>query len=116
MRDARVSLLLFSATVLLLSGCAASHPYYAVAPPPPPPVYGYREQPPLISVAQQQGFRAGTDDGARDAYERRAYRPEHNRRFHDAPGYDPRLGPYEPYRDAFRDAYLRGYANGYRRG
>ena len=26
-----------------------------------------------------------------------------------APGYDPALGPFGPYRDAFRSAYVRGY-------
>ncbi len=115
MTYAPLPVLLLSSAALLLSGCA-SHPYYAVAPPPPPPVYGYRQPPPLITVAEQEGFRAGRDDGARDSYVGHSYRPEHDRKFHDTPGYDPRLGPHEPYRNAFRDAYVRGYAAGYRRG
>lgn len=96
------------AATLFAAGCA-SHPYY---PPPPPP---YAQRPPLIDLADHNGFRAGTDDGARDAYNGRGYRPQHNRNFRDTPGYNPALGPFEPYRRAFRDAYLRGYDNGFRR-
>ncbi len=101
-----------SAAVLLgVTGCA-SHAYY-LAPLPPPQAYAQR--PPLIDLADHNGFRAGSDDGARDAYERRGYRPRHDRAFHDTPGYDPNLGPFEPYRQAFRDAYMRGYDVGFRR-
>jgi hypothetical protein len=99
-----------SATLLVATGCA-SHPYYP--PPPPPPAYSQR--PPLIELADHNGFRFGSDNGARDAYEGRGYRPQRDRAFHDTPGYDPNLGPFEPYRRAFRDAYLRGYDNGFRR-
>ena len=57
----------------------------------------------------------GVDDGARDAYNGRGYRPKADRKFHETPGYDPALGPYPPYRDRFRDSYLRGYYKGYNR-
>ncbi len=113
MRNARWQALLIPVAALVVSGCA-SEGYYAAAPPPPPPPL-YNERPPLIDLALHQGYRTGVDDGARDAYYGRGYRPEHERNFREAPGYDPRLGPYEPYRDAFRDAYLRGYSNGFRR-
>ncbi len=97
-----------------MAGCASNHPYYAAAPPPPPP--GFRGQaPPLVEIARQEGFRAGEEDGAGDAYSGRRYGPKRNRSFHDTPGYDRSMGPYEPYRDTFRDAYLHGYANGYSR-
>ncbi len=111
MRRASLPYLLVSAVALLTAGCA-SEQFYAVAPPsPPPPIY--RRQPPLLDIARHEGFRAGEEEGARDAYEGRAYRPERHRSFHETPGYDPGLGPYGPYRDTFRDAYLHGYSNGY---
>jgi hypothetical protein len=55
----------------------------------------------------------GTEDGARDAYNGRGYRPKSDRTFKETPGYDPSFGPYPPYRDRFREAYLRGYYKGY---
>jgi len=112
-RYARLPFLLISTAVLLATGCASDQGYAAAPPPPPPPIY--RERPPLVDVAQHQGYRAGVDDGARDAYYGRGSRPERDRNFRDTPGYDPRLGPYEPYRDTFRRAYVRGYASGFRR-
>ena len=96
---------------MAVTGCA-SHAYYA-APGPPPPAY--EQRPPLIDLAEHNGFRTGSDEGARDAYEGRGYRPKHDRAFHDTPGYDPNLGPFGPHRQAFRDAYLRGYDTGFRR-
>ena len=100
-----------AAALLAVTGCA-SHAYYP-PPPPPPPAYGQR--PPLIDLADRNGFQTGTTDGSRDAYDGRGYRPQHTRAFHDTPGYDPALGPFEPYRRAFREAYVRGYDNGFRR-
>jgi hypothetical protein len=93
---------------LFVTGCA-SHTYYAVAPPPPP---GYGA-PPLIERADGEGFRMGSSDGARDAYNGRGYHPKSDRKYKETPGYDAALGPYGPYRDRFRDAYLRGYDRGY---
>ena len=100
-----------STALLSVLGCAA-RPYYA-APPPPPPAYAQR--PPLIQLAEQNGFRTGESNGARDAYEGRGYRAQADRAFHNTPGYDPNLGPFGPYQRAFRDAYVRGYDNGFRR-
>jgi len=99
--------------LLLFSGCADQQPRYAYRPPPPPPPYN--NVPPLIERAEHEGFRTGIDDGARDAYNRWGYQPKHDRNFHDTPGYDPQMGPYNPYRDAFRSAYLRGYDKGFYR-
>ncbi|MEO6983127.1 MAG: hypothetical protein ABI072_08430 [Edaphobacter sp.] len=100
----------FVAAVLFSGGCA-SHRYYAGGPPSPP----YNGVSPLIERAQRAGFHAGADDGARDAYNRKGYHPKRDRKFRDAPGYDPALGPFGPYRDAFRNAYLRGYDSGFYR-
>jgi hypothetical protein len=109
----RLSLLSVSLiATALATGCAQSHPY-AAAPPPPP---GYREQaPPLLKVADRNGFEAGSAAGARDAFNGRGYHPQHDRAFHATPGYDPSLGPLPVYRSAFRDAFLRGYDEGFRR-
>ena len=111
MKDTR-ALLLLPVAALLIAGCSSNH-YYAPAPPPPP--YGYRGQPQQIDMAERQGFRAGVDDGTRDAYAGKKFRPEHDRKFHEPPGYDPQMGPYGVYRDAFRNGYVHGYANGYGR-
>lgn len=99
---------------LLLSvfGCERNE-VYASAPPPPPPIAYAREVPPLVQLAQRNGFRAGQDDGARDAYYRADYGPRRNETYTGAPGYDYRLGPIQPYVDAFRNAYLRGYDKGF---
>lgn len=102
-------LLLFTAALLLLSGCSQQR-YYAVAPPPPP---GYGEVPPLVRLAESNGYRLGVDDGARDAYGS-GYHPHEDRAFYETPGYDPLLGPLPPYRDAFRGAYMRGYDRSFR--
>jgi ribosome modulation factor len=114
MKLSRLALPLVAATCLFMAGCASHHPYYyAPAPPPPPP--GYNGAPPLIERAQHEGYRAGTADGARDAYNGFGYHPQHDRNFHNTPGYDPAMGPYKPYRDAFRGAYLQGYDQGFHR-
>ena len=99
----------FLATIFV-TGCASRT--YVAAPPPPPPGYGV---PPLVARAEHEGYRMGSEDGARDAYNGRGYHPKGDPKFHETPGYDPGIGPYPPYRDTFRSAYLRGYARGYNR-
>lgn len=98
------------AGILALTGCA-SHPRYVAVGPPPPPAYG----PGIVQIAQQNGFRDGQSDGARDLVQRATYRPRYDRRYANTPGYDGRMGPYPVYRDAYRTAYLRGYNTGFRR-
>jgi hypothetical protein len=105
MKLCRVALPLVAAACLLTTGCAPHPAYYAPAPPPPP----YNGVPPLISRAEHEGFRSGSEDGARDAYNGFGHHPERDRKYHDAPGYDPAMGPFGPYRDAFRQSYIRGY-------
>jgi hypothetical protein len=99
---------------LLMAGCA-SHRYYAAGPPPAPYNAYNNSVPPLISRAEHEGFRIGSEDGARDAYNGLGHHPQHDRNFQDTPGYDPALGPYKPYRDAYRNSYLRGYDSAYYR-
>ena len=75
----------------------------------PAPVSYGSQVPPLVQLADRNGFRAGFDDGNRDLYYRAGYDPRRNPAYRDAPGYDYHLGPIPPYVDAFRIAYLRGY-------
>ena len=107
------SLFVAASACVTFGVCGCAHRTYYVAPSPPPP-QAYREVPPLIQLAEQNGYRAGQDEGARDAYQS-GYHPRDDRAFHDTPGYDPRLGPYPPYRDAFRSAFLRGYDRNFNR-
>lgn len=96
---------------LLLAGCSSQPRYYAPPPPPPPPYAA----PPLIERAHAEGFRWGTQMGARDLSNGYGHHPRADRAFHDTPGYDPAMGPYQPYRDAFRQAYVDGYERAYNR-
>jgi hypothetical protein len=112
MKLSRLVVPMVAVASFFIAGCA-SHTYYAPGPPPPPA--GYNGAPPLIERAQHEGYRAGTADGARDAYNGYGYHPQHDRNFRDTPGYDPAFGPYRPYRDAFRAAYLQGYDQGFHR-
>jgi hypothetical protein len=69
----------------------------------------------LIAEADRRGYRAGFDDGARDLNNGFGYHPRRDRKYGETPGYEPGMGPYPPYRDAFRNAYLRGYAEAFHR-
>lgn len=104
------ALLLFATMPLFGAGCASRPAYRYYSAPPPP---AYRAVPPMVQMADREGFRAGVEDGGRDGYERHGYRPQEHRTFRDTPGYDPGMGPYPPYRDSFRRAYERGYSQGY---
>jgi hypothetical protein len=95
--------------LLMAAGCA--HNDYYVAPAPPP----IAQVPPLVQLADRNGFVTGRSDGARDAGNGFAFDPRRTRGYHDTPGYDPQLGPFGAYRNAFRAAYLRGYGEGYHR-
>ncbi len=90
-----------AAACLFPAGCA-THIYG----PPPPPYVGPS---PLVQEADRHGFRAGAEDGARDAAYGTGYHPRRDRKYADTPGYDPAFGPFPVYRDYFRTAYLRGY-------
>jgi hypothetical protein len=112
MKLCRFALSFAAAACLLTAGCATPHNYYVASPPPPP---GYNSVPPMIERADHEGFRDGSEDGARDAYNRYGHHPQRDHKFHDTPGYDPAMGPYRSYRDAFRNSYLRGYDQAYYR-
>ncbi len=108
MRPNRIMLAL--ASTLLLAGLGCAHNY-----PPPPPPSPPSVAPPLIQLAERNGFETGRSDGARDSANGEPFHARATRAYHDTPGYDPQLGPFGPYRDAFRNAYLRGYDRGYYR-
>ncbi len=100
--------------VVLLAVVGCEHEQlYAPAPPPPPQISYAGQVPPLVQLAQRNGYRAGQDEGAREAYYRGQYSPRSTETYSAAPGYDYHLGPIQPYVDAFRNAYLRGYDKGF---
>lgn len=103
----RFALPVVVAGLLFTAGCSQQR-YYA--PPPPPPA---QVVPPMIEHAEREGFRAGHDDGIRDAYNGYGYHPRSERKYRDTPGYAPGMGPFGPYQNTFRNAYLRGYDDGF---
>lgn len=107
MKLLRVFLPGVASAALLLGGCGHPQPY---SPPPPPP---YARVPPLVQMAEANGFRAGVDEGRRDAANGFGYAPQRGHLYRQAPGYDPNYGPRGPYVQYFRSAYLRGYDKGF---
>ena len=105
------TMLSIASSLLLFTAVGCAHPYYPPPPPPPPVAQGS----PLVQLAEQNGFNTGRSEGAHDAEIGAPYRAHRTRAFHDTPGYNPQLGPFPVYCDAFRDAYLRGYNRGYNR-
>lgn len=95
--------------ILTTVGCAHSYP---PPPPPPPPIV---QVSPLVQLAERNGFAMGRSEGDHDASNGVGFNVRHTRAYHDTPGYDPQMGPFPIYRNAFRNAYLRGYDRGYYR-
>ncbi len=108
MKRSRLLLPAMIAAAISLAGC--SHPILPYSPPPPP---SNAPVPPLVEMAENNGFKAGMEDGAHDARAMASYAPRSNTRFRKAPGYDPDYGPHGPYVQYFRGAYLRGYEKGF---
>ena len=107
----RSILMLALSSTLLFAALGCAHRYYPPPPPPPPMAQG----PSIVQLAERNGFTTGRNDGAIDVQRGAPPRPRSTRAFHDTPGYDPQLGPFPVYRNAFRNAYLRGYRRGYNR-
>lgn len=105
----RSSILTTALCMLALLGAIGCHPAYPPPPPPPPPA----GPPPIVQLADHNGFETGRADGFRDANQGEPYHARRTRAYHDTPGYDPHLGPFGVYENAFRNAYLRGYDRGY---
>jgi hypothetical protein len=102
-------LLATTSSLLLAAGLGCAH-HYPPPPPPPPPV---AEAPPIIQLAEHNGFETGRSEGAGASMNGLPFAPRRTRAYHDTPGYDPHLGPFGPYQNAFRNAYLRGYDKGF---
>lgn len=112
-----VGALLLPGSMVLLAGCGGDEYYRAAAPPPPPAVYGgYYQQPALARTAEENGFRDGLADGARDRDTGHSFRPGSNDKYEDCPGYYGELGSRDAYKRYYRDAYRHGYNRGYSRG
>jgi hypothetical protein len=105
----RTPLMIAALSALLLTAAGCAHHY----PPPPPPPPPMAQAPPIVQLAQHNGFETGRSDGARDAANGESFHARRTHAYHDTPGYDPQLGPFPVYRDAFRDAYLHGYDRGF---
>jgi hypothetical protein len=105
--------ILFATTssLLLATGLGCAHNY----PPPPPPPPPIAQAPPIIQLAEHNGFEMGRSEGAGAAANGFPFAPRRTRAYHDTPGYDSQLGPFGPYQNAFRNAYLRGYDKGFYR-
>ena len=109
MKHSRLILAVTSTLLITAVGCAHNYP---PPPPPPPPI---AQVSPLVQLAERNGFETGRSEGARDASNGIPFHARRTRAYHDTPGYDPQLGPFPVYRDAFRNAYMRGYDRGYYR-
>jgi hypothetical protein len=109
MNTIRIPSALLAATLGVFGtvGCAHNYP---PPPPPPPPAYG---PPPIVQLAERNGFETGRSDGARDAAGGYPFHARATRAYRETPGYDSQLGPFGAYRNAFRNAYLRGYDRGF---
>jgi len=67
-----------------------------------------------ISIARQNGFRDGVNDGRKDRATGHSYRPTQDDNYKNAPGYSSSMGDRQQYKDAYRQAYQQGYQQGYR--
>jgi hypothetical protein len=104
--------LLAAISSVVIFGALGCAPHYVAPPPPPPPPAA----PPIVQFAERQGFELGRADGARTAEAGAPPEPRRTPAYHDTPGYQPGMGPFDVYQNAFRNAYLRGYEKGYHRG
>ena len=68
-----------------------------------------------MRVAQENGFREGRNDGAKDRATGHSFRPTQDDNYKNAPGYSSSMGDRKQYKDAYRQAYQQGYQQGYNR-
>lgn len=72
--------------------------------------YGYQ------NPASDFGYRDGLEQGQKDRYKGKEFRPRKNDRFEDADhGYHKEFGAKNFYKEQYRRAFVRGYEDGYRR-
>jgi len=69
------------------------------------------------SLAAQNGYRDGLDEGRNDANSRRAYDPVRTKRYRDGDhDYNNRYGSKDEYKREYRAAFEQGYRDGYQGG
>jgi hypothetical protein len=67
------------------------------------------------SIARQNGYRDGMNDGRKDRATGHSFRPMQGDNYKGAPGYSSSMGDRQQYKDAYRQAYQQGYPQGYGR-
>jgi hypothetical protein len=112
---------LSTALVLGLSGLATAQTPAA----PPVPDRGYYRQvgypqgspayqaPATGDMAYQRGFQDGLAEGEKDRHKNREFRPTHNGKYHDAPGYDDSYGDKEHWKRVYQTGFAAGYYQGF---
>jgi hypothetical protein len=66
-----------------------------------------------MSVARQNGFRDGMNDGSHDRATGHSFRPTHDDNYKNAPGYTSSMGDRQQYKNEYRSAYQQAYQQGY---
>ena len=66
------------------------------------------------SIARQNGYRDGVNDGRKDRATGHSFRPTQGDNYKNAPGYSSSMGDRQQYKDAYRQSYQQGYQQGYR--
>lgn len=67
----------------------------------------------MSSIARQNGYRDGQNDGVKDHNTGHSFRPTQGDNYKNAPGYSSSMGDRQQYKDMYRQAYQQGYQLGY---
>ena len=67
----------------------------------------------INSIAEQNGYRDGMNDGRKDRATGHSFRPTQDDNYKNAPGYSSSMGERQQYKDVYRQGYQRGYQIGY---
>ncbi len=67
----------------------------------------------MNSIARQNGYRDGMNDGRKDRMTGHSFRPTQDDNYKNAPGYSSNMGDRQQYKDMYRQAYQQGYQVGY---
>lgn len=75
--------------------------------------YGGRGYGNMNSIAQQNGYRDGMNDGRKDRMTGHSFRPTQDDNYKNAPGYSSNMGDRQQYKNVYRERYQQGYQVGY---
>lgn len=75
--------------------------------------YGGRGYGNMNSIAQQNGYRDGMNDGRKDRMTGHSFRPTQDDNYKNAPGYSSNMGDRQQYKNIYRQGYQQGYQIGY---